>query len=151
MARPGFLPACPTTLPASLAAAEDAALAVSVEWEPLPVAATVAAALADGAPRLFASLPNNVARTWTRRHGRPDEAFAAAHRRVKLEMVNQRLAGVPMEPRAGLAAPDPLTGGLVYWTSTQSAHGIRTPLAEGPRRLENTLRVIAPHIGTPFS
>ncbi len=130
--------------------AADAAQAISVDWEPLPVVATVAAALAEGAPRLYDSLPSNVARTWTRRNGDADAAFAAAHRTVKLSLVNQRLAGVPMEPRAGLAAPDPLTGGLVYWTSTQSAHGLRTELAKALRLPENSVRVIAPEVGGGF-
>jgi carbon-monoxide dehydrogenase large subunit len=134
----------------SAVAAADAAQAVQVDWEPLPVAATVAAALAEGAPRLFDSLPSNVARTWTRHHGDPDGAFASAYRTVKLNLVNQRLAGVPMEPRAGLAAPDPLTGGLVYWTSTQSAHGVRTDLAKALQRPENAVRVIAPEVGGGF-
>jgi carbon-monoxide dehydrogenase large subunit len=134
----------------SPAAAEDAAQAVSVEWEPLPVVATLAAALADGAPRVFDNLPDNIARTWTRRHGDPEAAFAAAHRRVSLKLVNQRLAAVPMETRASLAAPDPLTGGLIFWTSTQSAHGIRSQLAKALRRPENQLRVITPEVGGGF-
>jgi len=134
----------------SAVAAADGAQAVSVEWEPLPVVATVAAALAEGAPRLYASLRSNVARTWTRRHGEPEAAFAAANHHVKLSLVNQRLAGVPMEPRAGLAAPDPLTGGLIFWNSTQSAHLIRTDIAKALRRPENTIRVIAPEVGGGF-
>jgi carbon-monoxide dehydrogenase large subunit len=69
---------------------------------------------------------------------------------VTLAMNNQRLAGVPMEPRATLAAPDPQTGGLTVWTSTQAAHGIRTELAKILRLPENIVRVIAPEVGGGF-
>ncbi|MCC7360254.1 MAG: xanthine dehydrogenase family protein [Anaerolineales bacterium] len=132
------------------ALAQDALDLISVEWEPLPVAANVAAALAPGAPAVFDELPGNVAAVWRKRRGKPDEAFAAAHRVVSLRLVNQRLAGVPLEPRGTLAAPDPLTGGLCMWTSTQSAHGVRAALAELLRLPENAVRVIAPEVGGGF-
>jgi carbon-monoxide dehydrogenase large subunit len=134
----------------SAQAAAEAALAVTVEWEPLPVAGDLHAALAEGAPRVFDDLPDNVEHVWTRKRGEPDEAFAQAQRVVTLAMNNQRLAGVPMEPRATLAAPDPQTGGLTVWTSTQAAHGIRTELAKILRLPENIVRVIAPEVGGGF-
>ncbi len=132
------------------ALAQDALDLIVVQWEPLPVVSSVAAALAPAAPRLFDGLPGNLAKTWTRRHGEPDQAFAAAHRIVTLNLINQRLAGVPMEPRGVLAAPDPLTGGLTVWLSTQSAHGVRSELAKLLRLPENAVRVVAPEVGGGF-
>jgi len=134
----------------SASAAEDAAQAVGVDWEPLPAVGDVRAALAPDAPRLFDDLADNVAQVWTRKKGDPDKAFAEAQRVVKLSLVNQRLVGVPMETRAVLAAPDPFTGGLTVWTSTQAAHGIRSGLAKLLRLPENIIRVIAPEVGGGF-
>ncbi|MGQ0602188.1 MAG: xanthine dehydrogenase family protein molybdopterin-binding subunit, partial [Anaerolineales bacterium] len=134
----------------SAQAAADAALAVSVEWEPLPVAGDLPSAVAANAPKLFADLSDNVGHVWARKRGEPEKAFTEAHHVVKLNMINQRLAGVPMEPRATLAAPDPFTGGLALWTSTQSAHGVRTELAKILKLPENTVRVVAPEVGGGF-
>jgi CO/xanthine dehydrogenase Mo-binding subunit len=47
--------------------AEDAAADVVVDWEPLPVAAELAAAAAPGAPRVHDDLPDNVAAHVARR------------------------------------------------------------------------------------
>ena len=42
-----------------------------------------------------------------------EDALADAEVRVGARFVNQRLAAVPMEPGAALAAPDPETGGFI--------------------------------------
>ena len=44
--------------------------------------------------------------------GDVDGAFAQAYRVVKQRIVSQRLAAMPMEARAVVAAPDPASGGL---------------------------------------
>lgn len=132
------------------ASAHDAVSEVQVEWEPLPVVASMDAALAAGAPAVFDDQPDNLDRIWRRKRGEPEQAFASAPHIVRLRLTNQRLAGITLEPRATLAAPDPVTGGLMMWTSTQHAHGIRSDLAETLRLPENQVRVIAPDVGGGF-
>ena len=51
-----------------------------------------------------------------------EEALADAEVRVSGRFINQRLAAVPMEPGAALAAPDPDTGGFILWTPSQGPH-----------------------------
>src|SRR5205823_1749186 len=63
------------------------------------------------------------------RHGDPDRAFRDAAHRVTLTVQQQRLCGVPMEPRGALARWDPDTGELTVWTSTQAPFRIRSSLA----------------------
>ena len=46
--------------------------------------------------------------------------------------VNQRLAAVPMEPGAALAAPDPETGGFILYTPSQAPHAYRARSAPRP-------------------
>ena len=130
--------------------AEDAALAVLVDWEPLPVAVGVDHVVTPSDAPIFASLPDNVVYRWRNKTAGVDEAFASAAHVVRQRMVNQRLAGVPLEGRATLVAPDPLTGGLTVWMSTQVPHAIRTGLARLLRMPENLLRVIAPDVGGGF-
>ena len=131
-------------------AAADGAALVQVEWEPLPAVADPAAAMADGAPLLFDDAPKNIEHTQAIKAGDPDAAFAKAHRVVKQHMVNQRLSGVPLEPRAVLAAPDPASGGLVVWATHQAPHVLRTGLADALRMPQNQIRVIAPEVGGGF-
>ena len=134
----------------SPAHAADAALAVRVDWDPLPAVADVLKAIEPGAPQLFDDRPKNIEHTWTRKRGDPEAAFASAYRVVRQRMVNQRLAGVPMEGRAVVAAPDPATGGLTVWSSTQVPHAVRANLAEMLNLPESAIHVIAPEVGGGF-
>jgi carbon-monoxide dehydrogenase large subunit len=134
----------------SMEAAEDGAADVQVDWEILPAVGDPAAAMADGAPQLFDDAPKNVEHTQAIKKGDPDAAFARAHRVVKQRMNSQRLSGVPLEPRAVLAAPDPASGGLVVWSTHQAPHVLRGGLAEALRMPQNQIRVIAPEVGGGF-
>jgi carbon-monoxide dehydrogenase large subunit len=91
-------------------AAEDAADLVDIDIEPLPAVLDAAAAAGDGAPRLFPA--GNVAADVTMDYGDPEAAFARAARVVETKIEIGRHTGVPLEPRALLAEPDPRTGGL---------------------------------------
>jgi len=91
----------------SAAAARDAAEAVTVDYEPLPAVIDPEQAMQDGAPQLYPDIPNNIGERWERKHGDVESAFAQAHVVVKQRFRQQRLAGIPMEPRAIVARPDP--------------------------------------------
>jgi carbon-monoxide dehydrogenase large subunit len=132
------------------AIAADGAADVVVDWEPLPAVADPLAALEAGAPRLFDDMPNNIQHTWRRKTGDVEAAFAGAARVVRQRMINQRLAGIPMEGRAVVAAPDPATGGVTLWSSVQGPHLVRRDLAKTLRLPENMVRVIAPDVGGGF-
>ena len=130
--------------------ARDALDLIDVTYDPLPAVADTDAALASGAPQLYDEAPGNVAFTWRHAQGDAAAAFAAADVVVEQRMVNQRIAAVPMEPRAILAQPDPLNGGLVVTTSTQNPHGVRKQLAQLTGLPETLIRVIAPEVGGGF-
>ncbi len=135
---------------ASPAAAADAAAAVVVDWEPLPAVVDMEEAAREDAPKLYDSARNNIDHVWRRVAGDVDAAFASAHRVVRQRMVNQRLSGVPMEPRAVVAMPDPTTDGVTVWTSAQAAHLNRGNLARALKLRENQVRVICPDVGGGF-
>jgi carbon-monoxide dehydrogenase large subunit len=132
------------------AIAADAVGDVLVDWEPLPAVADVLAAMAPGAPQLFPDAPGNVEHQNVIKAGDPDRAFTRAHRVVEQRMLSQRLSGVPMEPRATLAAPDAATGGLTVWAATQAPHNFQAELAGALGMPQNEVRVIAPEIGGGF-
>src|SRR5262249_29950925 len=63
---------------------------------------------------------------------------------------NQRLAPLPMEPNAIVVAPDPDTGGIKVWASTQVPFGLRDGLAGLLDLRKADVRVIAPAVGGGF-
>jgi carbon-monoxide dehydrogenase large subunit len=136
----------------SLAAARDAAELVEVGYEPLPVVADMAAALAEDAPQLWPEAPGNV--VFHFRHGdaaATAEAFARAAHVVELELVNNRVVVAPMEPRAALGQHDAETGRYTLRFTGQAIHGLRGQLAQHIFHLPpERFRLIAPDVGGGF-
>jgi aerobic carbon-monoxide dehydrogenase large subunit len=131
-------------------AARDAADAVVVDYEPLDSVTDPEKALKDGAPQLYDDSPNNIAATYEHKQGDVDAAFQNAAVTVSQRIRSQRLAGVPLETRGAVAAPDPLSGGLTVWTSTQAPHNNRDELSEALSIPTSQIRVIAPEVGGGF-
>lgn len=104
----------------SRAAVLDALEAIEVIYEPLAAAVTPAAAIAAGAPSLIDDSRGNVSAVV--RHGDTlavDAAIGRAAVTVSLDIVNQRVAPVALEPRTVLAWPDPVSGRLFVRASSQ--------------------------------
>ena len=131
-------------------AAADGVERVSVAYEPLPAAVSAAAAAAPGAPRVNDAWPDNLASVTTAAKGQPAEALAAAPVVVAARLAYPRVAGMPLETRGVLAAPDPIGGGLTVWTSTQVPFAIRSAIAPVLRLAEERIRVIVPDVGGGF-
>ena len=134
---------------ASRAAAEDAAEAVQVDYTELPALTTARAALADGAALLHAEASGNRCYRYERGdHAAAAAAFAQAAHVTRITLVNQRVAGCALEPRALLA--EPAGEMLTLHSSTQVPHHIRRLLCEQLALTENQVRVIAPDVGGGF-
>src|SRR5262245_59659839 len=133
----------------SLAQALDAAERVEVEHEPLPAVTDARAAQAASAPQLHAGVPANVCFGWAR----GDEAavraaFRSASHLVAIDLVNNRLAGAAIEPRAVMAEPQGEK--LTLYTSTQAPHHIRRQVTEQLGIPESAVRVVSPDVGGGF-
>jgi aerobic carbon-monoxide dehydrogenase large subunit len=129
----------------------DAAESIVVDYAPLPAVTESRAAVAAGAPQLHANAPGNVCFRWERGDAAVvQHAFEAAAHVISVELVNNRLVGAAIEPRAVLAAPDPANGRLTLYDSTQTPHHVRRFLAEELGLTESDLRVIAPDVGGGF-
>lgn len=130
--------------------AEDAAEAVSVEYEALEPVVDLRDALAPDAPVLHDGWRDNV---FIRRHrlfGDPAAARKRATRTVRVTTRTHRQAGVPLENRGYLAVPDPTGQGVTLWSSTQMPHLVRTYLARALDLPEHLVRVVAPDVGGGF-
>ncbi len=91
----------------TVAQAKDAAEAVTIDIEPLPVVLKPADAVKPGAPLVFDAVPNNVALDY---HfgdaAKVAEAFAKAKHVTRLETSNQRMVVNAMEPRSAIGEYD---------------------------------------------
>src|SRR4029450_12892952 len=127
------------------AQALDAAEAVEVDYEPLPVVTDPEAALGEAAPRLFAD-GGNLARE--RRWPDPTRALEGAEVLVRARFVNQRVAPSPLEPNAAVAVP---TGdGLLLYAPCQAPFWVRDTVAEVLGMDPERVRVGGPAVGGPF-
>src|SRR5215510_5772697 len=95
--------------------ARDAADAVQVDYEPLPVVVDAYKATQKGAPLLHADVPNNVCFHWQVAGGDADAAFKTAEVVVKERILNQRLIPNAIEPRAALAQYNSALNELTLW------------------------------------
>ena len=133
----------------SRAEAMDAAEAVIVDYDPLPVAADPLAAMAPDAPLLFPEHGSNV--LLDRLSGRYREgALEGADVVVRARFVNQRVAPIPMEANGALAAFDPETEGVQLWVPSQAPFAVRAEVAEALGLDEDRVHVIAPDVGGGF-
>ena len=110
--------------------AEDALERIDVVYDPLPVCASVDAALAPGAPRLFPGTPSNNVAVIPMRVGDADAALAGAAVVVRGRFVHPRQTAAALETRGLVAVPpDPAGGELHLIGSTKCIHINRTILA----------------------
>jgi carbon-monoxide dehydrogenase large subunit len=130
--------------------ARDAADAVDVDYDPLPVVVDSVKATKAGAPQLHADVPNNLCFHWKVSGGDIDAAFRDAEVVVKEHIINQRLIPNAMEPRATLVQYGSATGELTMWTTTQNPHITRFLLSLDTGTPEHKIRVIAPEVGGGF-
>jgi aerobic carbon-monoxide dehydrogenase large subunit len=138
----------------TLSQARDAAEAIEVDYEALPLVTEAKDALTPGAAQLFDHIPGNLVFDWDNDLGDPKAtaaAFAKASHIVGLDLVNNRLVANSMEPRNAVADFDPQSGRSTLYTGTQGPHFVRDPLAEAVLKIpKEQLRVITPNVGGGF-
>jgi aerobic carbon-monoxide dehydrogenase large subunit len=126
----------------------DAAEDVIVEYDPLPVVTDPLAALEDGSPLVHESFGTNKSYEWSLGGGDLDAGFAEADVILERTIVNHRIAGGAIEPRAVLA--DYRAGRLTVYSSTQVPHFLRLFLAILLGVSEDRVRAVAPEVGGGF-
>jgi aerobic carbon-monoxide dehydrogenase large subunit len=124
---------------------EDAAELVSVDYEPLPAVVSIEAALAADS-LLFPDAGSNMCAKGGGDTS-DDSIFDGCEVVVEGDLVNQRVAALPMEGRSTAAAWQ--DGKLTVWASTQNpqiSRLILTALGLPP----DAIRVVAPDVGGGF-
>ena len=128
--------------------ARNAIEAIDIEFDALPCVTTLADALANNAPLLTEAPDNRVAET---RYGdvqATQAAFDQAAHVVHLDIVNQRVAALSIEPRSVLAYPE--QGRLHIRMSSQMPTGVRGTVADLLGIDKEKIRVIVGDVGGGF-
>jgi aerobic carbon-monoxide dehydrogenase large subunit len=136
----------------SFEVAREAAELVEVDYEPLPSVVDGRAALADGAPALWEQAPGNLAFHLQKGdHDAVARAMKDAAHVVAVEVMNNRVVVVPLEPRAGIARYDAATDTMDLELTGQGLHGIRRQLAEFVFKVPpERIQLHAPDVGGGF-
>ena len=143
--------------PVAIVIAESAAAALEggqclvIEYEELEAVTDLQQAIAPDAPRLCDELPDNIAAAQTEGDfEKVAKAFAKASHVTRMNLVNNRVVGSPLEPRALLCEIEPKSGNLILHAMHQSLSRLGAVLC-GVFQLEaEKLRIIVRDIGGGF-
>jgi carbon-monoxide dehydrogenase large subunit len=132
--------------------ARDAAELVVVDYEPLAAVVDVRDAQAPGAPVIHDIATNNQCYKWAiGDKAAVDQTFANAAHVTQIDLVNNRLAPNPMEPRAAIGHYNRAGDDYTLYVSNQNPHVERLLLTAFVMGLpEHKVRVIAPDVGGGF-
>jgi carbon-monoxide dehydrogenase large subunit len=125
--------------------AEDAAQAVQLEIDPLPVLIS-----ASDPPGEFVQGRTTEATVLRHSYGDIGRAFAEAHATVELELALGRHSAVPMETRGAIGAYDPGTDMLRLYGAAKVPHRNRDTLCKMLGRSPNSLHLHELHVGGGF-
>jgi len=136
----------------TLAQARDGAEAVVVDYDELPAAVGVLDAIKPGAPAVFDDIPGNVCVDWELGDKAATEAmFARAAHIARLSLVNNRLVGNPMEPRAAIGDYDISREQHTLYTTSQLPHIAKLLMGNFVLGIpQHKLRVVSPDVGGGF-
>ncbi len=133
--------------------AEDAARAIVVDYEDLPVnvdAEAAAAAIEGNAALIYPVWKTNLQLEHRYSHGDVDATFASADLIVDEHLSLHRYGAMPMETRGVHANYDPGDEHLVVRASTQIPHQVRMYLAQVFGLPETRIQVLADDVGGGF-
>jgi aerobic carbon-monoxide dehydrogenase large subunit len=128
----------------------DAAEAVTVEYEPLPVVTSVDAARAPGAAVVDPAVPDNHISHQEETIGHVAGGFASADRVVTARFSQHRQTHVPLEPRCCIADWDAGRRHLTFHWGNQASHPMRSALAGRLMLKEHQVTIVSPDVGGGF-
>jgi carbon-monoxide dehydrogenase large subunit len=140
----------------TLAAAQEAAELVAVDYEELAPVVDVRDAAARGAPQLWPEAPGNLAVDWSAvnddgtNEREVARIIAEAPHVARVSLVNQRLVVASMEPRGATASYDAATGHYTLRCGSQGAAAVREQLFPALGVEREQLRVLTDDVGGGF-
>src|ERR1700678_530969 len=142
---------------ASAAAAQDAGELVAIEYEALTPVTDARAALAPGAPQIWAEALGNVAIDWPGPAANPeanarhvDTIFSSAKFVARIALMNQRMAVASMEPRGATASYDATADVYTLRVCSQGTSAMRDPVVAIMQLPKERVRVLTDDVGGAF-
>ena len=131
--------------------ARDAADNIEVDLEPLEAVTNPYEALEENATRIWPEAPGNLAFSFQAGNSEATQiSFDNAHHIVKLNLVNNRVCAVPLEPRAGIGEYSPATDRYTLTFTGQGLHNIKAELAHVFGLPLERFHLKAPDVGGGF-
>ncbi|MDB9703352.1 xanthine dehydrogenase family protein molybdopterin-binding subunit [Rhodospirillales bacterium] len=136
----------------SIDVCKDAMELIDVDYDSLPSVSHQSEAIKDGAPQIWDIAPNNICLDFELGDQKAQKkAFSEADHIVTLNLVNNRVTAVPIEPRGALASYDAGTGKYTLWNASQNIHAGRDTIADAVLGIgKENLHHIAPDVGGGF-
>lgn len=138
------------------AQAEDASDLVAVAYDVLEPVIDLDKAK-SGHVQLWPDAPGNLTLDWTSpadpdgaKRKATEAAFAGAQNRISVDLMNQRIAAVAMEPRAAVASYDKSSDTYTIHTGTQGVMGVRAQIAMAMKVDMPKIRVLSTDVGGGF-
>jgi 4-hydroxybenzoyl-CoA reductase alpha subunit len=129
--------------------AEEALSLIKVEYEVLPASFDTESSMAENAPVIHESYPNNISLLRRVKHGDVEKILAESHY-VREDIFNvHAIYPAYLEPCSAVAKVD-YDGRITLWSSTQTPYVVQCLLASTLGMRENDIRVIKPQIGGGF-
>ena len=140
----------------TLAAAQDAAELVQVDYQELPVAIELEQATKPGAPQLYPDAPGNMIVDWPGpvpsedNEREVEKIMAGAAHVARVTVTNQRMVVAAMETRGATGTYDAKTESYTLYACSQSADAMRAQGAAVMGLPPEKLRVITADVGGAF-
>ena len=134
----------------SRALAEDAAAAIDLEYEALPVVVDARAAVQPGSPRTRIDCLDNIVAETGIKFGDVKRAFASAALVVSENFKISKGGGHAIEPRGLVASYDKYQDLLTIWEATQMPHRCKAVVVAALGLSETQVRVVTPDVGGGF-
>jgi carbon-monoxide dehydrogenase large subunit len=135
----------------SLGAGKDAAEAVVVDYQELPLVTDAIAALESSSPKVWDDVPDNIGFLWKRGDAdATDAALKSAAHVARLQFTVSRVTANTMEPRGAWAQLDS-DGRITVHAAHQSPYNLRNGMANGNFNIKPTdIRVLTVDVGGSF-
>jgi aerobic carbon-monoxide dehydrogenase large subunit len=141
----------------TLAAAQDAAELITVEYEERTPVVDLREAIREGAAQVWPEAPGNIAVDWPGMAADPeanakevDRIIASAAHVARVTVVHPRIMVQSMEPRGATASYDPANDSYFLRCCSQSARSLRDGLAPIVGVPAQRLRVVTEDVGGAF-
>jgi carbon-monoxide dehydrogenase large subunit len=135
----------------TMGAGQDAAEAVLVDYQELPLVTDAITALQPDAPKVWEELQDNIGFLWKRGDAEAtDAALRSAAHVARLQFTVSRVTASTMEPRAAWAQVGS-DGRIVVHAAHQSPYNLRNGMANGNFNIKPTdIRVLTVDVGGSF-